>query len=446
MTNKPPGRLARLASLGGLTGRVTTAYVADRVRSALTGSELAQTARDRLHLDSARDIVETMSKLKGAAMKVGQQVAMLADGLDLPPEVGQLLGTLHAQAEPIPFTQIKEDVESSLERPLDVAFASFDPKPLGTASLAQAHRATLPDGREVVVKVLHRGVETSVDTDLMALKGILISSRVMRRGKEEMDDIFDELRDRLTEELDYLHEALNLNAYQQVYGDDPRVRIPVVYPEWSTERVLTLDRLPGQHIDTFLRYATPEARARAGHTIAHFYYEQVFRHRMLHADPHPGNYLFEADGRVGVLDFGCVKRFDEFWIAEYARVALHVVAGEREGALQGAIKIGAWDGLDPAAGEALWRFMSAIGKGFASGEVELGAANEHLLEDMRPVITELIRHPSIRAPKHVIMLHRSLGGLYAMGRKLGARMDFGALLRQHAQYAIDRAEGRNPAT
>ncbi len=440
MAKKSGGRLSRLARLGGLTGRVAGSYVANKLRSAINSSEVAQKARERGHIETARDIVDTMSKLKGAAMKVGQQAAMFADSLDLPPEVAESLSSLHADAEPIPFSHIKEDVESELDMPLEEAFGSFDPAPLGTASLAQAHRATLPDGTDVVVKILHRGVEDSVATDIMALKGIMLSSRALRRSKAEVDDIFDELRDRLEEELDYLQEAANIHAYRTLYGDDPRVRIPKVHAAWSTERVLTMDRVPGVHLDDFLATASPEARHRAGITVSEFYYEQVFRHRMLHADPHPGNYLFDEDGTVGVLDFGCVKRFDEFWIANYARTALAGLDNDRERALASARELGAWDGTDAASGDALWGFIRGVLHGFGQGEITLG--DENFIERMRPVIKDLLLHPEVRTPRDVIMLHRSLGGLYSMGRKLRTRQDFGALLRVHATHAVAVAEGR----
>lgn len=440
--DKPPSRLRRIAQLGGLTSRVTGKYVAERVKEMVSGSEVGKAAMERLHVDNAKDLADTMARLKGAAMKVGQNLALFADQLDLPPEVGKVLSRLHTEADPVPFETIREDVEKELGAPLDELFASFDPEPLGTASLAQAHPAQLPDGTDVVVKVLHRGVDDSVHTDLLALKGILISSRALRRSREEIDDVFAELKDQMTRELDYLQEAAHLHAFQQVFGDDPRVRIPTYHPSHSTERVLTLDRLPGIHIDAFLETATPEARAAAGRNMALAYFDQIFVHRMLHCDPHPGNYLFEPDGRVGILDFGAVKRFDEFWIGTYSRIALAMQTGDRDAAMQACIDLGAWDGKDPEAGEALWTFVRGLGNAFRRGEITLGAREEDLLDELRPAIEGLVKHPSIRAPRDVLMLHRSLGGLYALGRRLGTTMDFGAELTRHAEAALARAEGR----
>ena len=405
--------------------------------------ETRRAALEKLHLKNAEQIVGTMGQLKGAAMKVGQQFAQIASTVDLPEEVQGVLGKLHDDVEPVPWETVERSIVQSLGEPIAAVFAEIDPSPLGTASLGQAHAARLPDGSEVVVKVLHDGIEATVGADLAALKALLATGVVIRRDKKELDEAFAEVRARLDEELDYLHEAANIHAYTQAYGDDPRLRIPRVHVDYSTERVLTMDRLPGEHIDAFLKHATPEAKQRAGLTVAEFYYEQVFRHRMLHSDPHPGNYLFEPDGRLGVLDFGCVKRFDEFWIGTYARAALAVTANDKAEALRLLVELGAWDGKNPRAGDALWDFVHAIGRGFASGPIELGGEGEHYLEDMKPMIRNVIPHPNIRAPKDVIMLHRSLGGLYAMGRKLRTKTDFGLLLEQHAQFAIDRADGRS---
>jgi len=444
MSDRSPSRLARLARLGGLTGRISTSYLGERVRDLFRDSDESEEALRRAHIDNATRVAETLGQLKGAAMKLGQSMAIAASSLDLPDEVAGVLSKLNAEAEPIPFPRIEASCEASLEKPLDELFATFAPAPIGTASLGQAHAATLPDGTDVVVKVLHDGIEKSVDTDLFALKTVLLGSRVMRRDKSEMDAAFDEVRERLEEELDYLHEAANIHTFQQLYADDPRVHIPRIHPAWCTDRVLTMDRMPGMPLDRFLEVATPEARQRAGVTLAQLYYEMAFRHRTLHADPHPGNYLFEEDGTVSLLDFGCVKRFDEFWIANYARAALAGVAGDKATFLGYIRRIDGLHGDDPRAADAIWRFADALSGPYRSGEYAIGTHDESIIERLRPVITEMVRYPEITMPRDVIYLHRSLGGLYAIARRLHVTHDWGALLREHAEWAVAKAEGRRP--
>ena len=175
-----------------------------------------------------------------------------------------------------------------------------------------------------------------------------------------MDAIFAEIRERLTEELDYLQEAANIAEYSRLFADDERVRIPGVHPRWSSDRVLTMDRLDGLHVDDFVREGSREAIERAGQTLGELHYLQTFKLRVLHADPHPGNYLFEPDGRIGLLDFGCIKRFDEFWVGAYARTALSAYRADRAGVIRGARDAGVLNGDSPEAEEALWTWCQAL--------------------------------------------------------------------------------------
>jgi len=443
MANKPPSRLSRLARLTGVTSKVTSSYLGQQVRSVLRGEkEPTKEELDRLHVENTGRVVDAMSKLKGAAMKVGQGMAMAARSLDLPPEVAQQLSKLNNEAEPVPFDIIREDVERELDGRLSDLFSEFSETPLGTASLAQAHRAVLPDGTDVVVKVLHRGIDDSVHTDLMALKTLLMGSRVLRRDKAEVDAAFAEIQARLEEELDYLQEAANIYAFHEQWADDPDVRVPRVHGAYSTERVLTMDRMKGVHADEFVKTATPEARQRAGETLARLYYTMAFRHRLLHADPHPGNYLFQEDGTVGLLDFGCVKRFDEFWIGRYCRIAKYAIAGDRSRALYESREMGALVGKDKRAAEALWAFFDALAEHLRRGPFRLGSEEDNIIAELRPLARNLGNHPNVRVPPDVIFLHRSLGGIYSIARRLKPVLDPGELFMEVCDEAIARAEGR----
>lgn len=444
MAKPPKSRLMRVARIGAMTGRVGASYVGRRLKGALENSELKDKALERLHLENAEKVVETVGRLKGAAMKLGQSVAVVASTLDLPEDVQMVLGKLHNDVEPLPFDVIKEDVEASLERSLEDAFSFFDPKPLGTASLAQAHAARLPDGTEVVVKVLHRGIETSVGADVAALKTALVGARLIRRPKDETDAIFEEIKERLAEELDYLQEAANIAEFHRLFADDEHLRIPRVHPSHSTDRVLTLDHLPGVPIHQFVREADREARQRAGRTIGELYYRMVFQHRTLHADPHPGNYLFEPDGRVGLLDYGCVKRFDPWWVADYARTALAAMDDDRDGCLEGARACGVLVSDEPAGMDALWRYCEILIAPFRAGVFEAGGPADDLTKPLMESFRPLMASRAIRFERTLVYLHRALGGNYALLKELRTEEDWGALLRAYASHAVRVSRGEAP--
>ena len=441
MARKPPAsRFGRIARLGGLTSRVSGSYLGQRIKGAFQDSDTRRDALHKLHLENAERVVDTMGALKGAAMKVGQSLALATDGLNLPPEVSRILGKLNDQAEPVPFDLIQKSIEAELDGSLSSLFADFDEEPLGTASLAQAHAARLADGRRVVVKVLHHGIEDSVDSDLRALRGILVAGQVLRRPKEELDNAFAEIRERLFEELDYYQEAANLEFFHQHLRLDG-VRVPKTVPTLSTGRVLTMERLNGANLDTFLDTASPEARRRAAIAVAHSFHDMFYRLRALHADPHGGNYLFEHDGTVGLIDFGCVKRFDQYWVAEYARMAKALVEDRPVDCRRHATELGILTSDADEAFDATW----ALGEAIAGPlRVDRHRIDHHdqTLENVKSRAPRLLRRSDVQGPRHVLYLHRTLGGVYGMLRKLGLEYNYGQLFSAHATHAIDVAEGR----
>ena len=428
--------------MGGLTTRVTASYVGSRLAGAFKDEEGRKESRKKAHIQNAERIAETMGLLKGAAMKVGQPIAVLADGADLPPEVARILGKLHDSGEPIDFQIIKEDVEKELEGSLDELFLEFDPTPLGSASLGQAHAAKLPDGTDVVVKVLHRGIEKSVESDLLAMRSMMKASRLVKRDQDEMDQVFEEIRDRLREELDYYQEAANLEFFHGALKHMDGIRIPTHFPSHSTDKVLTMSRLYGVPVSEFVENSTPEARQRAAMNLVTVFHEMAYKLRVLHSDPHPGNYLFEEDGTVGLLDFGCVKRFDAYFMANYARMGRAGVAGNRQETLDLAREIGALKGEDPGAEELLWQLCDIMGIPFRQGVYRCGVSEDNLHKRIQTIAPQFIRFPQIQAPRECVYLHRALAGVYQMARKLELETDFAAMFYSYADHAIGVAEGR----
>lgn len=442
MSKQPTSRLGRLARLSGLTSKVGSSYLGQRVAAVFQDDDTRKDAMRRLHITNAERVAETMGQLKGAAMKVGQGLAQIAEGLDLPEEVGRALSKLNDRAEAVPFQTIREDIERELEAPLDKLFSRIDPEPLGTASLAQAHAAWLPDGRPVVVKVLHRHIEHSVASDLTALKGLFVTGKILQRDRAEVDMIFDEIRERLEEELDYYNEAANLNFFANAFRDVPGIRVPATHPSLCTGRVLTMDRLPGKPLEEFLKDADERARQQAGLNLARSFFVMVYELRALHADPHAGNYLFEPDGTLGILDFGCVKRFDEYFVADYARVAEHGIAGDKHTTLQLLRKLGGLCSEDPGAAELLWELVEIMAMPFRAGKFMAGGPEDDLQERTRNIGPRFLRYPEIRTPRDMIYLHRALGGIYSMLRRLQVSANWRALSRPYHEQAIKRAEGR----
>jgi predicted unusual protein kinase regulating ubiquinone biosynthesis (AarF/ABC1/UbiB family) len=444
----PTSKLGRMARLGGLSSRVSGSYLGQRIAGVFQDEDTRQAALRRLHLQNAERVVDTMSVLKGAAMKVGQYASVAAEALDLPEDVGRVFRKLTHQAEPIPFATIRAEIEASLDAGLDTLFDRFDPEPLGTASLGQAHAAWLPDGTPVVVKVLHRGIDQAVDADLSALRTMLLAGGMVGRRKEDLDPVFDEIRARLRDELDYYQEAANLEFFAKAFAVDPDVRVPRSVPSHSSERVLTMDRLVGMPVEAFADQAGPEARHRAGAALARTFHHSFYRLHALQADPHQGNYLVTREGQVGLIDFGCVRRFDPHWVHRYARFARGLFAGAREETLDHLVALEVIDADAPESSrDRMWRLCDVIAGPFRLPHFVAGGPDDRLVELLRPMGAEVALDLHLHLPRELVFLDRSLMGTYLMLRTLRFGTDYGGFVLPYVEEAIEVAEGRaRPST
>lgn len=432
--------LTRLAKLGTLTTKVGGAYLGQKIAGVFQDEDARKQTLQQTHARNAERIAKNLGSLKGAAMKLGQAVAQAAEGYDLPPEAKMALARLHDKAEPVPFPVIKKRVESELHGGIDSLFKSFDPEPLGTASLGQAHAAELPDGTAVVVKVLHEGVEGSVETDLAALRTMLLAGGAIKRSREEIDANFEEIRQRLAEELDYRHEAQNLSAFRRFFADDPEISVPFVHAGWSTGKVLTMERLFGRPIGVFAHSASAAAKQRAGMNLARAFVRMQYVFRGMHADPHPGNYLFTPEGKVGLLDFGCARFFDLDFMATYGDIGLAAIDGDRETAMLGAQRLGALARRDPGAEDAVWEFIQAIGRPFMGGSFTFGGPEDDIQDRITAVVPKLLAQPDARSPRELVFLHRGLAGLHTLARQLKVSHEWRGLFVEHVKLChADRA-------
>lgn len=431
-------KFGRIAKLGTLTTKVSGSYLGQQLAGMFQGEEAREASMRKTHLANAERIVGNLGALKGAAMKVGQAVAQVADSLDLPAEARAVMSKLHDKAEPVPFEAIQRRIEAELGAPVGDLFASLDPQPLGTASLGQVHAAKLKDGSDVVIKVLHEGVEEAVHSDLSALKAMLVGGRFLRRPKEEIDAWFDEIDARLAEEIDYRQEAQNLQHFGRILANEPDVRVPRLYEGWSGARVLTMERLYGRPLNQFIATSTAEARQRAGVAVATTFFHLFYWHRACHADPHPGNYLFTPDGKLGLLDFGCVRHFDLDWVADYGACAWYTRLGDKEKVMQHGLAIGALTKRDADAEDILWSLCRAIGIPFRAGDYTVGGPDDDAHEQIARTMPRIMVNNVLRAPKEVVFLHRALGGIYSINKQLKPRFDWGELLREsYAKCAKD---------
>lgn len=296
--------LGRLFELGSLAVRAGASTALTGVAGLLRSAPVREERNRKELVRNAERLVATLGDMKGGAMKLGQMLS-LHDAI-LPREVAVVLRTLQQSTPRLPFDAIEEQLVRELGNPLRL-FARFDEEGFAAASIGQVHKAVFRDGRTVAVKVQYPGIDRIVAADLAALKRVL-KSVVSLVAKIDVRPIWEEMKARLVEELDYLHEAENLRRMAELWADEPRVVIPRVVPEATTRRVLTMEYVPGLSADEACSEATPQgAKDGWGEVLFLFLLRGLLRHRLLHADPNIANFAFRLDGSVVVYDFGCVK-------------------------------------------------------------------------------------------------------------------------------------------
>jgi predicted unusual protein kinase regulating ubiquinone biosynthesis (AarF/ABC1/UbiB family) len=385
---------------------------------------------------AATRVLETLGSLKGAAMKAGQTLSLFADGL--PPEARAIVARLYSRAPKLPYEQIAEVIKAELGAEPAELFASFDPEPIAAASLGQVHAAGLRSGESVAVKVQYPGVADALEDDLLNLASVF-KTVGLAGAILDTDEYFAELRTEISGELDYVRELGFLEQFRGFLAPWPDLVVPGAFPALSTRRVLVMERLEGPTLAELAERAdvSSEERNHRGEQLTRAVLGPWFRHRVIHADTHPGNYVALADGRLGVLDFGSVKLSSEpFW-------------GAVTGLLSGTLEGGSPDILDAARRAGFrWtirdqRARLVLGDHFKAVAGPMLGPYEFGADRTFQVLTELkLRYPMdllrIRAPAEAILIARAVAGLLQDLKSLGAKLDLRPFLSSELRAARQR--------
>ncbi|MCX5041833.1 AarF/ABC1/UbiB kinase family protein [Aldersonia sp. NBC_00410] len=324
----PTSRLARGSKLGAAAaGQVLRS---GRTRMAMVGrsERVREQLREESTVRAAEQLVTVLGGMKGIAMKLGQMLSVL--DLDLvPPEhreaFQQKLAVLRDSAPTVPFADMRAVLEADLGRPISELFAEFEDEPIAAASIGQVYRARLHDGRTVAVKVQYPGIDTAVRADL---RNLVMLRRVLQSAVAWVTPaLIDELARNLENELDYRLEASTHARIAGVFRGHPFIAVPPPIPELCSTRVLVSEYFPGIGF-AGIRELPQHARDRIGEIVYRFYIGSLFSFDEFCGDPHPGNVLLGADGRVAFIDFGLFNKMDPA-LVDFELACLRAAAEDR---------------------------------------------------------------------------------------------------------------------
>jgi predicted unusual protein kinase regulating ubiquinone biosynthesis (AarF/ABC1/UbiB family) len=322
------GRLTRAFELSKLAAGYGRRFVAEKAKALATDARMDLRLTNARSVELAEEMLETFSEMKGLAMKLGQMLSYLEDLL--PPEAQKILIKLQRDAEPVPYEEIRALFIEEMGAPPEERFASFDPTPIAAASIGQVHRAELPDGRVVAVKIQYPGIAEAMSADLKNAKMFGLFQRVFF-FRTNTTAIMAELEERLLDECDYRKEADYQERFGRIFAKHPIIVVPEVHREHSSRRVLTTTFYEGRSFYDWLEGEPPEeARRSVMATFYRFYLGTLYLHALFNCDPHPGNYLFLDDGRIVFLDYGCVREFPEERCRLWVEMCKAVVADDEE--------------------------------------------------------------------------------------------------------------------
>lgn len=419
MSEFSSSRLRRGTRIAKSGLRVGTNYAMHHFKRRFSGED--KESEKKLHTANAQLLYNEFSNLRGTALKLAQMLSQ-NNGL-FPEEFVEVMSQANYQVPPINKALVRQIIKKELDDYPESVFAGFNPEAFAAASIGQVHQAVLRDGREVSVKIQYPDVKNSIDSDLSMAK--MVFKRMVK--SEHTDLYFGEIYEKMMEETDYIHEGAQIADFHERYNGE-RFVIPEYIPEYSTSNVLTMTTLSGEHVPEFLaRNPSQQERDQYGQLLWDFFHAQINDARTLHADAHPGNFLLCKDGRLGVLDFGCVKKCPSDFFTDYVSLLPFHMKGD-EGALKDLyIRLGLIDehSSSPEYEKEFFYLCKEFGdlvispynhKTFNFGDETFGKNYRHLVKAASA-------QPEPRGTHHFIYVTRAHVGLYHLLMQLGATVE-----------------------
>ncbi len=438
LTTNPPhpntgiARRFKLLSVYSIVLRVLLSYGLLKIAGLFRGPEWLEQRRNQLHRRNARRVEKMILRLKGLFIKVGQLISILTNFL--PEDFRTGLEGLQDRIPPRPLSEINARLLSELGENPATLFASFESEPVASASLAQVHKATLHDGREVAVKVQHVDIEETAKMDLKTIRNLfgLVGTILRIRG---LSTQYDQLSEMILDELDFTKEASHIEQIAANLKNHSGVELPVVVHEYSSKRVLTTEFIDAIKI-------TDEAsldnlgidRKELAERIVVAYCKMMFEDGFYHADPHPGNLFVKPDGTIVFIDFGAVALLSPAMKAGIPQLLMGIIQRNPERITRAINQMGfvAYDNGEETVDRLVESFYGRFVEDLSLDDIQLGDINAQSTIDAKMDMWTDMRRLNIsirdlmstfKVPKDWILLDRTVLLLLGLCTHLHPKMN-----------------------
>lgn len=417
-----------------------------QVSSAMTGLAARVVGERYLGIDINREkhaqgMKHILGGLKGPLMKVAQFLATVPGAL--PPEYAEELMELQSNAPPMGWAFVRRRMSHELGAQWQSHFSTFSQEAVAAASLGQVHRGTLSTGEEVACKLQYPDMQSIIEADLQQLR-ILFSFYESWNKAIQTENIHQEIQERLQEELDYEGEARHLNWFATIFKNHPRIVLPTVYPNLSTRRLLTMSWCEGESLLDQLDSSQEERNALC-QLLFQAWYTPFYHYGIIHGDPHPGNYRISEDGKLILLDLGCVRRFKGTFVGGVIDLYHALHEGDRERAVH-AYETWGFQNLTSEAIEVITIWAKLLFGPLLDDRVRLLQEDTTGIagwETLTKVHEELNRIGGITPPREFVFMDRAAVGIGSVIMRLHGQQNWHRLFNELiADSSPDRIDTR----
>ncbi|KAG1463274.1 hypothetical protein G6F46_002325 [Rhizopus delemar] len=433
----PTSRFGRLWNYGTLATGMGIGAINESFKRA-TGLSQESSGSVLLSESNVNRLVEKLSRMRGAALKMGQMLSIqgiqaAGKSSGLPPQLEQVLLRVHDSANYMPQKQMEKMMSSELGSDWKTYFKEFDPIPIAAASIGQVHAATLSSNNQpVVIKIQYPGVAESIDSDLSNLKALVTFSNLLPRGLY-LDNTIKVTKEELSWECDYEREADNGIRFKKLLEGDDRYKVPTVYKDLSTKRVLVSERLYGKVLSRATE-ESQELRNQLGERLLRLCLREVFSFRFMQTDPNWSNFFYNQ-AQVELLDFGACREFPNEFLDKYGRILLSAANDDREGVWHYSRALGFVTGYETEImRNAHIDSVMVLGEPFRKTAPDTyDFEQQTITARIRETIPVMLRHRLTPPPDESYGLHKKLSGAFLLCSKLGSKFDTKAVWREEVE-------------
>ncbi|KAI8340382.1 ABC1 family-domain-containing protein [Choanephora cucurbitarum] len=433
----PTTRIGRLWNYGTLATGMGVGAINESFRRA-TGLSQDNSGSVMLSESNVNRLVDKLSRMRGAALKMGQMLSIQGiqasgNSTGMPPQLEQILLRVHDSANYMPQKQMEKVMSKELGSDWQSLFKEFDPVPIAAASIGQVHAATLAETNEsVVIKVQYPGVADSIDSDLSNLKALVTFSNLLPRGLY-LDNTIRVTKEELAWECDYIREANNAIRFKSLLEGDRRYKVPKMFKDLCTERVLVSERLNGRVLSKAVE-EPQDIRNQLGENLLRLCLREVFSFRFMQTDPNWSNFFYNKN-QVELLDFGACREYSKEFLDLYGRILMSAARNDREGVWEYSRALGFVTGYETEVmRNAHIDSVMVLGEPFReSAPDNFDFTSQTITQRVRETIPVMLRHRLTPPPDETYGLHKKLSGAFLLCTKLGSKFDTKAVWREEVE-------------